>query len=145
MANIRIILMISISLLSGALAAQECVPTPHRTTGTHYKPVTQQDGDVGKGFKFRGRILLSPDCTPVANARVAHWQAGKDGRYRDALRAYLQSDEQGYFQFETEWPNLLPPHIHFIVSKEGYDTLETQWIGGKQTTDAYFEMVIEEK
>jgi len=142
---LRILVIMAVSLLAGTVAAKECIPTPHRTTGTHYKPVTEQGGDIGKGFKFRGRVLLSPDCRPVANARIAHWQAGKDGRYRDELRAYLFSDEQGYFQFETEWPNLFPPHIHFIVSKQGYDTLETQWIGADKSTETFFEIVVEEK
>ena len=44
-----------------------------------------------------------PDCKPVAYAKVSHWQGGKDGRYTDRLRAYLFTDDQGYYAFETEW------------------------------------------
>jgi protocatechuate 3,4-dioxygenase beta subunit len=109
--------------------ADDCIPTPHRTTGTHYEPVTVQKNDISTGLVVRGQVLAAPDCTPVARARVAHWQAGEDGRYSDRLRAYLFTDADGRFEFTTEWPNLNPPHIHFIVTTEGYETLETQWIG----------------
>jgi hypothetical protein len=39
----------------------------------------------------------------------------------------------------------VPPHIHFIVTKEGYDVLETQWIGSKRQATVGFDMVIEKK
>lgn len=132
-------------LVLAAISYADCIPTPHRTTGTHYEPVTQQRGDMGKGLRFSGRVLATPDCTPVANARVAHWQAGEDGRYQDRFRGYLFTDEQGRFGFETEWPNLVPPHIHFIVTKDGYDVLETQWIGSHRQSTVDFDMVIEKK
>ena len=125
-----------------ALQAGECTPTPHRTTGTHYKPVTEQRGDVSTGVRVRGRILAAPDCAPVANARVAHWQAGEDGRYADRLRAYLYSAADGSYAFETEWPALSPPHIHFIITADGYEVLETQWIGDERTDRIEFDMVL---
>lgn len=131
--------------LTSAPVLADCIPTPHRTTGTHYEPVTEQKGDIGKGVMVQGRVLASPECTPVANAKVAHWQAGEEGRYADRLRAYLYTDAEGRYQFETEWPNLRPPHIHFIVTKEGYDTLETQWIGRERLSEISFDMVIEER
>lgn len=132
-------------LCISAIGSADCIPTPHRTTGTHYEPVKLQRGDMGKGLAFSGRVLATPDCTPVAGARVAHWQAGEDGRYQDRFRGYLFTDAQGQFAFETEWPNLVPPHIHFIVTKEGYDVLETQWIGSKRQATVGFDMVIEKK
>lgn len=131
-----------ILMCSTALHAGECAPTPHRTTGTHYKPVTEQRGDVSKGLRVSGRILAAPECTPVPNARVAHWQAGEDGHYADHLRAYLYADVGGVYAFETEWPALEPPHIHFIVSAEGYQVLETQWVGDQRTDRIEFDMVL---
>lgn len=71
-----------------------------------------------------GRVLAAPDCTPVTQAKVAHWQAGEDGRYSNRLRAYLFTDANGHFQFETEWPKLVPPHIHFIVIAEAMKRLK---------------------
>lgn len=76
-----------------------------------------------------GKIVAVPDCEPVSNAKIAHWQAGETGEHPDRLRGCLFSDENGGCRFETEWPNLSVPHIHFIVSKAGYRVLETQWIG----------------
>jgi protocatechuate 3,4-dioxygenase beta subunit len=87
--------------------------------------------------------LAAPDCVPVANARIAHWQADENGVYVDRLRAYLFSDANGYYEFETEWPNLSPPHIHFIVTAEGYQVLETQWRGGKPISQIEFDMVLQ--
>lgn len=136
--------ILSLFLLPGiGWAADDCVATPHRTTGTHYKPVTTQKIDVSEGVVVRGRILAAPDCAPVSNARVAHWQAGEDGRYADRLRAYLFSNDKGEYRFETEWPNLSPPHIHFIVTAEGYKILETQWIGADRQSAIEFDMVLQ--
>jgi len=140
---------LSISILLLALSApgyaNDCIPTPHRTTGTHYEPVTMHKIDISRGVTVRGRVLAAPDCTPLAQAKVAHWQAGEDGRYRNRLRAYLFTDAQGRFQFKTEWPNLAPPHIHFIVTTEGYETLETQWIGDARQNKIEFTMVLVKK
>ena len=125
--------------------SNDCIPTPHRTTGTHYKPVTEQKTDISKGVVVRGRVLGSPECTPVPGAKVSHWQAGEDGYYQDRLRAYLFTDTEGRFEFETEWPNLFSPHIHFIVNAAGFEVLETQWIGETRQEIIDFTMVLEQK
>jgi len=123
--------------------AKDCIPTPHRTTGTHYAPVTVEKINISKGVMVQGRVLNSA-CEPVPNAKVAHWQAGKDGKYSDRLRAYLDTDSKGVYKFETEWPDITPPHIHFIVTVDGYDILETQWVGQSPQTLIEFDMVLEE-
>ena len=128
--------------LATPVAAGYCLPTPHRTTGTHYKPVTIEKTDIGKGVMVTGQVLAAPDCLPVANAKVAHWQAGEQGRYVDRLRAYLFTDADGRYRFETEWPNLFTPHIHFIVTADGYSTLETQWVGDERQDKIEFDMVL---
>lgn len=124
------------------LHAEKCEPTPHRSTGTHYKPVTEEKVNISKGVIVRGQILAAPDCTPVANAKIAHWQGGEEGRYRDYLYAYMFSDENGKYEFETEWPNMPTPHIHFIVTADGYNELETQWIGSERQKKINFDMVL---
>ena len=139
------ILALPLVIQSNSVFASDCIPTPHRTTGTHYAPVTIQKKDISKGVLVTGKVLAFPDCKPVANARVSHWQAGENGRYQDKLRAYLYTNAEGQFQFKTEWPNLNPPHIHFIVDADGYDTLETQWFGEDRQTEINFNMVLEEK
>ena len=140
----RLLLFIQLGLVFALpVRADDCVPTPHRTTGTHYEPVTVQKTDISEGVIFRGRVQAAPDCKPVAGAKIAHWQAGEDGRYSDRLRAYLFTDASGHFKFATEWPNLRPPHIHFIVTAEGYETLETQWVGDTRQSEIDFTMVLE--
>ena len=124
------------------LHAEKCEPTPHRSTGTHYKPVTEEKVNISKGVIVRGQILAAPDCTPIANAKIAHWQGGEEGRYRDYLYAYMFSDENGKYEFETEWPNMPTPHIHFIVTADGYNELETQWIGSERQKEINFDMVL---
>lgn len=140
---LSILCAILFSLLSTAVQAFDCIPTPHRTTGTHYEPVTEEKTDISEGVIFRGQVLAAPACEPVAGARVAHWQAGEDGRYQDRLRAFLYTDGEGRFRFETEWPNLRPPHIHFIVTAEGHEILETQWIGDERQSEIDFTLVLE--
>ena len=138
-------LIISFSIFfPSILFAKDCIPTPHRTTGTHYKAVTQQKINISKGVTVSG-VILNSACQPITNAKVSHWQAGEDGRYTDRLRAFLFTDKNGRFQFETEWPALNPPHIHYIVEAKGYEILETQWIGNQRKKEIEFELVLEEK
>lgn len=132
----------SLCALSATVIASDCIPTPHRTTGTHYAPVTVQKVDVSQGVTVRGRILAAPDCIPITNAKISHWQANVNGQYVDRLRAYLFSSNDGGYEFETEWPNLSPPHIHFIVSAEGYEDLETQWRGWQKTNLIEFNIIL---
>lgn len=133
------------TILPLATYGQECTPTPHRTTGTHYEPVTKQRVDISTGVIIKGHVLASPDCKPVPRAKIAHWQAGEDGRYSDRLRAYLYSDNNGYYQFETEWPDMPSPHIHFIVIVDGFEVLETQWLGNQRQKVIEFDMVLRKK
>jgi len=139
----HLVIAFLVCLLPFAAMAENCRPTPHHTTGTHYAPVTVHKVNISEGVIVRGRILAIPNCVPVANAKIAHWQADENGKYVDRLRAYLFSDANGYFEFETEWPNLSPPHIHFIVTAEGYKVLETQWHGDKPTSLIEFDMVLQ--
>ena len=138
-------LLLLLFFLPAAVYAVECPPTQHRTTGTHYKPVTTEKTDISSGVIVRGRILEAHTCRPISHARVAHWQADKNGEYVDHLRAYLLSNTKGEYQFMTEWPALSVPHIHFIVSAEGYETIETQWRGDEQVNVIEFDIILRNK
>jgi len=95
--------------------------------------LTLQRINVSQGVTLRGRILAAPDCIPIANAKIVHWQAVENGQYVDRLRAYKFSNSDGDYEFEkTEWPNLSSSHIHFIVTAEGYEVIEIQWRGWKK-------------
>lgn len=136
-------LTLLLTWFSGAWAA--CEPTPNRPAGTHFKPITTQRADIGSGLTVRGRVLAAPDCKPIAQAKVAHWQAGSAGRYEDRLRAYLFSQADGGYQFQTEWPGTPVPHIHFIVEAAGYETLTTQWIGDEPSAEIQFDVILRPK
>ncbi len=120
-----------------------CRPTPGMSSGTHFKPVTQQQVNIGSGFQINGKVLSAKDCKPIAGARVAHWQAGENGQYQDRLRAYLFSHTDGSFNFETEWPAARIPHIHFRVSADGYKQVSTQWIGDERVDNITFNVILQ--
>jgi len=132
------------TLVAGPALAANCEATVARTSGTHFKPVTTQKTDIGRGLVVSGRILSAGDCKPIANARISHWQAGDNGIYQDRLRAYLYSNNKGRYRFHTEWPAAIVPHIHFIVSTGGYRTVGTQWIGDERTKEIKFDIVLQQ-
>lgn len=137
--------LFSFALIFSAVSmASDCTPTPTQSLGTHYEPdkAEQAPGDIGSGFILGGRILSSADCRPVAGARITHWQGGEEGRYLDRLRAWRRSDAEGRYRFETEWPDMYVPHVHFIVEAAGFETLTTQWIGNARRAEVVFDMVL---
>ena len=125
--------------------AADCTATPGRTIGTHYdlSKATHQPGDLGKGLLMQGRVLSAADCGPLAGVRVTHWQAGEQGQYLDRLYAWRLTDDNGAYRFETEWPALRPPHIHFLVEVAGYRPLATQWIADSRVGEARFDLVLQ--
>ncbi|UCE89228.1 MAG: hypothetical protein JSW10_13245 [Pseudomonadota bacterium] len=135
-------LVISGAWLPDTAQAQRCQATPRMTPGTHYKPVETQRTNVGQGLLIKGRILSALDCQPVPGARIAHWQANSNGVYVDALRAWMLSDVKGGYRFNTEWPAAAIPHIHFIVSADGFETLSTQWVGDGTVEEITFNIVL---
>lgn len=106
----------------------------------------------GTQFHFSGSVL-SPQGVPLAGAWVDVWQADDDGYYdvqkpgqEENLRARFRTDADGRFSFwsivPTSYPiptdgpvgKMLqavgrhpyrPAHVHFMIGKDGYDTLVT--------------------
>ena len=130
-------------LMTTQAYAADCKASPQMGMGTHFKPITQHKIDIGQGFKVKGVILSAQGCTPIENARIEHWQMNTKGEYIDELRAYLMSDANGEFTFETEWPGSEVPHIHFIVHAEGYKKLIYVWIASEKTNSIDLELVLE--
>lgn len=129
----------------GVGTAADCTPTPGRTIGTHYDidKATHQPGDLGKGLLMSGQVLSAAGCRPLAGIRVVHWQAGERGQYLDRFYAWRLTDSDGAFRFETEWPALRPPHIHFLVEAPGHRPLATQWVAGDRVEAARFDIVLQ--
>lgn len=101
---------------------------------------------LGQVIYVKGRVVDS-NCQPVAGANVEIWQACASGKYnnpQDPNPAPLDpnfkywaetfTDAQGRYEFksivpgaypaDTDWNR--PPHIHFKVSRLGYQELVTQ-------------------
>jgi len=100
----------------------------------------------GKVIIIQGRVLDSLG-QPVEGALVDLWQANAAGRYRhpfDTSQAPLDPNFQGWaivpsgkdgtFLFKTVYPGtypasstwIRPPHIHFKITKKGYNETVTQ-------------------
>lgn len=119
-------------LTLGASVAQGAGPAACEATvgvpfGALYKPATVRNAKLGRDLVVEGRVRSAADCRALPHARVEHWQAGRDGRYTEALRAYQLTDRDGRFRFVTEWPGHPPPHIHFRVDAPGHGTLISVW------------------
>ncbi|TNF93671.1 MAG: intradiol ring-cleavage dioxygenase [Gammaproteobacteria bacterium] len=125
---------------------KQCAPTPQQFLGNSYIPNAAKPAqDVGKGLVMQGHVLSSATCEPIADAVIERWQAGNNGTYEMHLRAYMKPQPDGSYRFETEWPNMSIPHIHFIVTADGYNKLTTQWIPDSKVSEAKFDLVLEPK
>jgi len=101
---------------------------------------------LGEVVTIRGRVVNTEDEV-IEDATVDIWQANAAGRYSHPHDenpapldpnfqgwAIVQSGQKGGFKFKTivpgeypvskEWTR--PPHIHFKVSKNGYEEVVTQ-------------------
>ena len=135
--------VVSTSYSSNTLAEMTCSATPEHSTGTHYIPnVARMSNAIGKGLVIHGHVRSAVDCKPIADAVIEFWQAGDKGTYEMHLRAFTLSMPDGSYRIETEWPNMPIPHIHFIVSAENHAKLVTQWIPGKRTEEATFDLIL---
>ena len=141
----RISTLVSFLAISPVTLSADCPPTPGRTMGTHYdiSMAKHRPGDLGKGLLMQGRVLSAADCRPLAGVKIIHWQAGEQGRYVDRLYAWRLTDDEGAYRFETEWPALRPPHVHFLVEVPGYRPLATQWVSRERVNEARFDLVLQ--
>lgn len=145
MYGFRSIGFLSLGLAVPLVQAAQCLPTPPMHRGGHYVPNAPLRGDVGSGLVVQGRVLGAGDCSPVAGAKIDHWQADAHGVYVERLRGVLFADAQGAYRFETEWPGAPVPHLHFIVSAPGYQTLVTQWVGDEPVARVRLDFVLRAK
>src|SRR5271165_1455056 len=131
---------------------------------------TMSPDTAGERVRVTGRVYDLTTEAPIAGATLDVWQAATNGLYENQdesqpdynLRGQFQTDEAGTYDLvalmPTPYPvptdgpvgDLLrvarrhpyrPAHIHFIVSKPGYETLVTQvFVDGDKTvsTDVVF-------
>lgn len=121
-----------------------CEPTPSDVTGPFFRSgapsrtALVRPEEPGDRLEISG-VVLDPDCvTPLEGAVIDVWQADAEGRYDNdsadyRLRALLMTDAQGRFAFTSVRPGnypdaggMRPAHIHFTISRPGYQALTTQ-------------------
>ncbi len=106
----------------------------------------QAEKAAGEVIEIRGRVL-DMQGNPIEDATVDLWQANAAGKYahpRDQNPAPIDPNFQGWaivpsgkegeFRFKTIQPGVYPaspnwdrpPHIHFKITKFGYQPLTTQ-------------------
>ena len=85
---------------------------------------------TGSGeLKISGKVLRWPSCIPVKEATIEFWQANRSGEYSDDQRAMVIADEDGYFEYKSDYPGIYesrPAHIHVKVSNQEIEDLITQ-------------------
>jgi protocatechuate 3,4-dioxygenase beta subunit len=126
--------------------------TPQVTSGPYYVANTPALVDdnlnftnlAGTGMYLEGTVYGGVDnATPLANAKIEIWQADDKGAYHPqsggdynsikqesiALRGYVTSDDKGEFSYVSIFPGEYEGrtrHVHYRVSKEGYEAVTTQ-------------------
>ena len=106
-----------------------CQPTPPDYLGPFYKAGAPVRASVGKGYRLKGTVMSSEDCSPIKKARIELWLTNPEGSYDDDHRATILSGDSGEYEFESNFPpgySGRPPHIHIRVTASGYKTLITQ-------------------
>jgi len=124
--------------------------TPAQTEGPMYLANPPQRSNFrsdaanagGEPVILAGRVQ-SPDCTPIANARVDVWHTDAKGNYDMSKtytsRGYVLTDGDGRFQFETILPAIYTgrtAHIHVKITPPGGQTLTTQLYFPNAATNA---------
>ena len=124
---------------------QVCKPTEPDMLGPFYEPNAPVRSSVGKGYVVAGIVMSSGDCSSIKEAKIEFWLAGPDGRYGDDYRAKVYSDKSGAYRFESHVPPPYygrPPHIHILVTAQGFKTLVTQHYPTRGDTQGKFDLVL---
>jgi protocatechuate 3,4-dioxygenase beta subunit len=121
---------------------------PYYITGTaELKNGNLNPGKLpGEPIKVSGHVYAGPDSTtPLAGAKVEIWHADTNGVYHPnsngaatqysadqlALRGYVLTDKDGYYEFTSIYPGYYQGrtrHIHVRASADGYGGVTTQII-----------------
>ena len=142
-------LVLALSAPAGAswrkVMKEVCKPTTPDALGPFYKPLAPLRSKVGEGYLLTGAVRSAADCTPIIGARVELWLVGPEGRYDDAHRATVVSDQMGHYRFESNFPPPYqgrPSHIHIMVEADGFRTLVTQHYPAVIQQKAVFDLVL---
>ena len=144
--------IVTASVAAGAAAAGApgrpvaCEPTIGDAEGPFEQSLldTPLRAKIGTGHVLQGRIVRAGDCSPVAQARVFLWQAGRNG-YGPRGRGSVRTDRRGRFRFEGPVPvsyDGRPPHIHIAVLHPAYEDLLTRYVVRRGTKTGRMRIVL---
>jgi len=122
-----------------------CQPTQYEEIGPFYRPDAPVRSRVGRGYELNGTVLSAGDCLPIPKAKIELWLVNPKGEYDDAHRATVFADRKGRYRFESNRPTEYvgrKPHIHIMVTAEGYEQLITQHYPRKGDSEGVFDLVL---
>ena len=125
-----------------------CPPTASDAEGPFYKANAPIRESTGRGLTVSGKVVSAGSCIIIPGARVEWWQTNQQGRYDDEHRGAQLTSSDGSYRFETDSPPsyfFRPPHIHFKISANGYQTLTTQIYPKKGQGNIGFDFVLIKK
>lgn len=123
----------------------DCRPTPQAEIGPFYRPNAPVRHRVGKGYRLSGTVLSAKDCLPLPGARLEFWLVNSQGQYDQDHRATVFADRRGRYRFEANRPGDYvgrKPHIHIMVSAEGYERLIAQHYPRQGSDAGVFDLVL---
>jgi protocatechuate 3,4-dioxygenase beta subunit len=123
----------------------QCKPTQAGEMGPFYRPDVSYRTSIGSGYLLQGTVKSASDCNPIPAAMIELWMTGPEGRYGDAWRATLSSNDNGTYHFESHAPtyfNNRRPHIHIRITAEGFEPLVTQHYPVKEAGEGIFDLIL---
>jgi protocatechuate 3,4-dioxygenase beta subunit len=140
--------------LARAFAATACIPAATNVLGPAYRkgaPLRARlcaEDEPGTPLAMNGRIVATQSCKPLSGALIDVWQVDANAEYdMDSaafhLRGKFRTGKDGRYAFDTIVPvpyGRRPKHIHYLVSREGYEPRITQcYFSGdeRNATDPY--------
>ena len=132
----RVIPIIAILAATVTLGG-ELKPTPDVGAGPNHLPGAPYRAKLspplaeGTVLLIRGTVRAADTGDGISGVVLDAFQADARGEYDMKgfeYRARVLTDEQGRFEFETIRPANYgpPPHLHFIITADGYKTLKTE-------------------
>lgn len=147
--SISVAVAVFLSLSQLSIAAEiECSPTASDAEGPFYKPNAPIRESTGRGLTVSGKVMSAGSCMIIPGARVEWWQANQQGKYDDEHRGAQLTSSKGSYRFETDSPPsyfFRPPHIHFKIFANGYQTLTTQIYPKEGQSTINFDFVLIKK
>lgn len=142
----------SLADTDGSPAGNSCTELTAMTTeGPYFVTGTRKLADnnlnhtnlPGTKIKVSGYVYAGIENTPIPNAKIELWQTddagsyhpnanGPASKYRDdqlALRGYVVSNADGYYEFTSIYPGYYEGrarHIHAKITADGYQDTITQ-------------------